>query len=350
MALRSEGLKAVDDHGGSLERAKALFPDAPEPWIDLSTGINPHPYPLFTLPATALTRLPEEKGLAGLCATAARAYGAPSGENVAAAGGTQILLPLVASLIPAGRALVLGPTYAEHARAAALVGHKVEETEDFGRLAGADLAVVVNPNNPDGRVVTRAALLGLARTMRAKGGLLVVDEAFMDVGPREESLIPDVDEGDIVVLRSFGKFFGLAGVRLGFALAAPETAARLRAWLGPWAVSGAALAYGTKALADRHWQEAMRARLAAEAEALDRLFANNGVRAEGGTSLYRFFRHDRTQSLFRFLGERGILTRRFAAHPRDLRVGLPAGPDERKRLEDALADWSAYHFSKEHAG
>jgi cobalamin biosynthetic protein CobC len=350
MALRSEGLKAVDDHGGSLERAGVLFPGAPQPWIDLSTGINPHPYPLFAPPATALTRLPEEKDVTAVCALAARAYGAPSGENVTVAGGTQILLPLVASLVPAGRALVLGPTYAEHARAAALAGHRVGETDAFEHLARAGLAIVVNPNNPDGRVVRRAALLDLARTLRAKGGLLVVDEAFMDVGPREESLAGDTGGGNIVVLRSFGKFFGLAGVRLGFALAAPETAARLRAWLGPWAVSGPALAYGARALADRQWQEAMRNRLAAEAEELERLFERHGFRTEGGTSLYRFLRNDRTQSLFRFLGERGILTRCFKGRPRDLRVGLPAEPEGMLRLEEALAQWPVHHPSKEHAG
>ncbi len=343
MALRSEGLKAVDDHGGSLDRADALFPDAPKPWIDLSTGINPHPYPLFTLPATAFTRLPEEKGVAELCAIAAHAYGAPSGENVVAAGGTQILLPLVAALVPAGQAHVLGPTYAEHIRAAALAGHRVEETNAFERLADADLTIVVNPNNPDGRVVKRAALLDLARTLRAKDGLLVVDEAFMDVGPRpdthDESLAPDIGEGNIVVLRSFGKFFGLAGVRLGLALAAPEAALRLKARLGPWAVSGPALAYGTKALADHRWQQAMRLRLAAEAEGLDRLFAQYGFPVLGGTSLYRFFRHEQAQPLFRFLGERGILTRRFPEHPRDLRVGLPAGTAGAERLAGALARW-----------
>jgi len=347
MTLRSEGLKAVEDHGGNLERAEALFPEAPKPWIDLSTGINPHPYPLLALPATTFTRLPEEKRLAELCATAASVYGAPSSTNVVAAGGTQILLPLVTSLVAAGRAHILGPTYAEHARAAALTGHHVEETENFEALAGADLAMVVNPNNPDGRVISRAALLNLAGRLQAKGGLLVVDEAFMDVGRRAESLAGDVDKGNIVVLRSFGKFFGLAGVRLGLALAAPETAARLKAWLGPWAVSGPALEYGIRALADREWQDGMRARLSAEAEALDRLFASHGLHAEGGTSLYRFFRCDQAQSLFRHLGESGILTRRFIDRPQDLRIGLPAGADEMKRLADAVAKWSAHRRSKE---
>ena len=165
-----------------------LFPGAPEPWIDLSTGINPHSYPLFPLPATALTRLPEPADVARLAAVAAHAYGAASEKNVVAAPGTQILLPLVAALVKPGRAAVLAPTYAEHARAAGLAGHAVIETDSVDALAEADLAVIVNPNNPDGRTVERSRLLDLAGILRRKGGLLVVDEAFMDVGARGASL------------------------------------------------------------------------------------------------------------------------------------------------------------------
>src|SRR5262249_38750118 len=152
-----------------------------------------------------------------------------------------------------GRAAVLGPTYAEHARVAALAGHAVREVTALDELAGADLAVVVNPNNPDGRLLRHDALLDLAD--RLAPGLGVVDEAFMDVAPPDASLAPEVARPNLVVLRSFGKFFGLAGVRLGFALASPAIASQLRAALGPWAVSGPALAIGTVALADAAWIE-----------------------------------------------------------------------------------------------
>ncbi len=247
------------DHGGSLGRARSLFPHAPEPWVDLSTGINPHSYPLFDLPATALTRLPEPGRANELAAVAAQAYGAPSPRHVALAPGTQILLPRVFSLKKPGRAAILGPTYAEHARAAALAGHSAVEVSEFSALADADLAVVVNPNNPDGRVVSRADLLSLAEMLRRRGGLLVVDEAFMDVGPQAESLCGDVGQGGIVVLRSLGKFFGLAGVRLGFAVASEDVAQRLDAEFGPWSVSGPALEYGIRALGDQAWQTVSRA-------------------------------------------------------------------------------------------
>lgn len=331
---------SVTDHGGSLARAGVLFPHAPEPWIDLSTGINPHSYPLLELPATAFSRLPEPGRVVQLAGIAAAAYGAPSAAHVVPAPGTQILLPLVASLVPAGRARVLSPTYAEHRRAAAIAGHEVSDVTDFEALFEADLAILVNPNNPDGRIVERSPLLALAESMRRKGGLLVVDEAFMEVGPRGESAAGDVAEEGLIVLRSFGKFFGLAGVRLGFALAAEKYARRLDAVLGPWAVAGPSLELGRMALADTDWQENMRKRLATEASALDNLFARYGLTAAGGTNLFRFFRTDEATRLFHVFGRHGILVRNFVERPFDLRVGLPSNGAEMKRIDAALQDWA----------
>ncbi|QPC92414.1 threonine-phosphate decarboxylase CobD [Mesorhizobium sp. INR15] len=334
------GATAAVDHGGSLGRARALFPRAPQPFVDLSTGINPHSYPLFELPATALSRLPEAARAHELAEVAAHAYGAPSPANVVSAPGTQILLPRVASLIAPGKALVLGPTYAEHARAAAIAGHAVSEVDDFEALADADLAIVVNPNNPDGRVVAREKLLYMAERLRAKGGLLVVDEAFMDVGPRRESLTGDVGQGGIVVLRSFGKFFGLAGLRLGFALSDARTVERLETQFGPWAVAGPALEYGIRALADIAWQDEMRASLSAAAARLDALLARSDVAVAGGTTLYRYLHLPDAGGLFAALGERGILLRHFADRPHVLRAGLPGIEEEWQRLQSALAEWA----------
>ncbi len=331
------------DHGGSLGRARSLFAHAPEPWVDLSTGINPHSYPLFDLPATVLARLPEPGRAGQLAAVAADAYGASSPRHVALAPGTQMLLPRVCSLVKPGRAAILGPTYAEHARAAALAGHSVTEGPDFSALSHADLAIVVNPNNPDGRIVPRADLLSLAAALRRRGGLLVVDEAFMDVGPMDESLCGDVGQGGIVVLRSFGKFFGLAGLRLGFAFASPQIAEHLDAGFGPWSVSGPALEYGIRALGDTAWQEAMRRRLAAETSRLDDLLAAHGVPADGGTSLFRHVTTDEAAGLFHALGQAGILVRNFTARPRALRFGLPAGEGDWQRLEAALSVWRDFN-------
>jgi cobalamin biosynthetic protein CobC len=326
----------ITDHGGSLGRARRLFPQAPEPWVDLSTGINPHSYPLFDLPATALSRLPEPAQVRELNAAAAAAYGAPSARNMVAAPGTQILVPRVMSLVAPGRALVLGPTYAEHARAAALAGHEVREVGDIGSLAGADLAIVVNPNNPDGRLVERETLLDLAAALRARGGLLVVDEAFMDVGPREQSVAGDVGQGGLVVLRSFGKFFGLAGLRLGFAIAPEHVAQRLEAELGPWAVAGPALEYGVRALGDIGWQGNMRSRLQGEAARLDALLRRFGLEVTGGTTLFRYVQTADAPSLFAWLGQHGILIRNFTWSETALRFGLPGSEAEWARLEGAL--------------
>jgi len=329
----------VLDHGGSIANARELFPGAPEPWIDLSTGINPHSYPFFDLPQAALTRLPEPARIAELCAVAAQTYGAPSAANVAAAPGTQILLPLVMRLVDPGRAMILGPTYAEHARAAALAGHRVIETDRFQDLAAADLAVVVNPNNPDGRVVESDRLLDLGAVLARRGGLLVVDEAFMDVGPVGASLGGGADRDGIVVLKSFGKFFGLAGLRLGFALALPTIVKRLDDELGPWAISGNALEYGLKALADRGWRSAMQTRLGQEAARLDALLACHEIMVTGGTSLFRFVEHQHAATIFHRLGTEGILVRRFDRLPNCLRFGLPEGGAELERLDKALTGW-----------
>lgn len=325
------------DHGGSLARAARLFPCAPQPWLDLSTGINPHSYPFDTLPASAFARLPEDSRLEVLQATAARAYGAPSGAHVVAAPGTQILLPLVAALAARARAAVLSPTYAEHRRVAALVGHEVVETERLEDLERADLAILVNPNNPDGRVVGKAPLLDLAAVMKAKGGLLIVDEAFMDVRDNRESLAPHAEAGGFVVLRSFGKFFGLAGLRLGFAVGPEALIAHLRARLGPWAVSGPALEIGIAALADTAWQEAMRQRLKKKAARLDAVLQRTDLNVVSGTDLYRFVHARDARAVFRQLGRAGILVRAFERDAHALRFGLPGSEDDLARLAHALS-------------
>jgi cobalamin biosynthetic protein CobC len=325
-------------HGGDLAAARQLFANAPEPFIDLSTGINPAPYPLPHLPDDLFARLPDATALRRLAEVAARAYGAPSADHVVCAPGTQALLPLVAGLVPPGRAAILSPTYAEHVRAAALAGHHATEVTAFDRLGEARLAVVVNPNNPDGRILARSALLNLADALQRSKGILVVDEAFADVVPPDVSLA-DAARANVVMLRSFGKFFGLAGLRLGFALAAPDLARCLRALLGPWAVSGPALHVGAIALADESWRTATRARLAEAAQRLDRLLARAALEIVGGTSLYRLTQCRRSGDLFRHLGHAGILVRRFADDPSRLRWGLPKTPDDWQRLSAALAAW-----------
>jgi cobalamin biosynthetic protein CobC len=284
-------------------------------------------------------RLPEPAALDAVAAAAARAYGAPSAAYVVAAPGTQILLPLVAGLARPGRAAVLAPSYPEHARAAALAGHDLNAARTLGQCADANLVVVGNPNNPDGRVFARTELLALAKDLRRHGGMLVVDEAFMDVGPSATSLAGDVGCGNVVVLRSFGKFFGLAGARLGFAVASPALAARLRAALGPWAVSGPALAVGAKALADTVWIERTRVRLEKAAARLDAVLRGASLDVIGGTNLFRLARMPAAAGLFDHLGRAGIWVRAFTDNKDWLRFGLPANERAWRRLNVAMASF-----------
>ncbi len=323
-------------HGGDLDAARRLFPGAPEPFVDLSTGINPNPYPLPRFPADLFARLPAPDAGRALAAVATRAYGAPSAAHVVPAPGTQILLPLVAALARPGCAAVLAPTYSELARAAALAGYSVNAVREIGDIGDVRLVMLANPNNPDGRLHGKDALIALAQELRLRGGILVVDEAFMDVGPLDASLAPEVSRGNIVVLRSFGKFFGLAGIRLGFALAAPALAARLSAALGPWAVSGPALAVGAKALADAAWIARTRRQLAEAAKRLDAILTGAGLEVVGGTSLFRLAWTPAANALFHQLGRAGILARVFPDDAGWLRFGLPGNASQWRRLQAAI--------------
>jgi cobalamin biosynthesis protein CobC len=246
------------------------------------------------------------------------------------------LLPLVAALAPPGRAVIITPGYSEHSRAASLAGHTVTAIGDIDQCGDATLVIVGNPNNPDGRIFPQSDLVALAKTLRRRNGVLVADEAFMDVGRPDQSLAGDVACGNIVVLRSFGKFFGLAGLRLGFALASPPLAARLRAHLGPWAVSAPALTIGTQGLAYAVWIERTRRRLDKAAQRLDGILSGAALTIVGGTSLFRLVRTPPAGALFAHLGRAGIFVRAFPEHPDWLRFGLPANEDAWRRLKKAL--------------
>lgn len=323
-------------HGGDVGQAKALFPDAPQPWLDLSTGINPIPYPLPPISPEAFRRLPSPCDRRDLERAAAAAYGTDDPAWVVAAPGTQAPIEVLPRLRPPGRVAVVAPTYAEHAHAWERAGHAVAEVPGLDPPPDADVAVVVNPNNPDGRRWPGSVLRPLAATMAARGGWLVVDEAFADLEPAVDSLARDLPDAT-VVLRSFGKAYGLAGVRLGFAIARPPVADCLRQALGPWAVSGPAITIGRAALADPGWlSEAILAR-AADAARLDRLLESAAAgKVVGGTCLFRLLEREDAPALFAHLGQRGIWVRRFQQNPSRLRFGLPGSDAEWHRLAAAL--------------
>ena len=264
------------EHGGNLFAARKAYPQAPEPWLDLSTGINPYAYPFAHPPLESFTRLPQPDELRALEAAAAMAYRAPAAAEVVAAPGTQAIVNWLPRLLPARRVGILGVTYCEHARSWAASGAELTVVEDLCGLEDKDIAIVVNPNNPDGRLIAAADLHALAAVLGKHGGLLIIDEAFVDFLEPGASAVPDSAESGVVVLRSFGKTYGLPGLRLGFAIAAKPVAEKLRAALGPWPVSGAAIAIGSTALTDAAWLAATRARLHADASALDKILAAAG--------------------------------------------------------------------------
>jgi cobalamin biosynthesis protein CobC len=327
---------ALAYHGGGLATARRLFPRAPGPWLDLSTGINVSAFP-FTAPSLdSYTRLPEAEAVAALEAAAAARFGLGPRAAIVAAPGTQALIQLLPRLIGATKIAILGFTYSEHERVWTQSGAAVAFCDRLDDLAGADAAVIVNPNNPDGRLCATGDLCDLARDMSANGKNLIVDEAFADVLPPNASLAPLLPLPGTIVLRSFGKAYGLAGVRLGFALGDAALTGAIRDALGPWAVSGAAAEIGAQAYRDSDWLTGQAAQLAKDSARLDALVQAAGFELIGGTPLFRLARHPAARAIFRRLCEAGVLTRPYAQRPDWLRFGVPHGDADFARLETAL--------------
>jgi cobalamin biosynthetic protein CobC len=338
--MRSRGVSGVDVdglmvHGGRLDEAARRFPEAVLPWLDLSTGINPWPWE-GAPPAIDLRRLPSPDELTALERAAAASFGAAT-MAVAALPGSEIGLRL---LVPAGLPApyhVLAPGYRTHAEA--LPGARAITPAELDAAAETGGTILLaNPNNPDGRTFAPERLLALAATLAARGGWLVIDEAFADATPAC-SVLPHL-RGDepVVVMRSFGKFFGLAGIRLGFACGHPTMIEAMRARLGSWPVSATAIALGTAAYRDDRWSAATRVRLADAAAALDGLLRAHGSAPVGDSPLFRLITTDDAAALFTRLASAGILTRRFDYAPGWLRLGLPDGPAALARLDAALRD------------
>lgn len=305
-------------------------------WIDLSTGINGLPYPIGEISPDSWARLPEAQSIGVLEAAAASAYGAVDPNCVVAAPGTQALIQWVARLVPTRKVSILGFTYGEHERVWRQAGAEVVICEDVNALIEADVAIVVNPNNPDGKVVEVETMLKLADDLTQRGGTLIVDEAFMDVMAPGASLAPHLPCGNAIVLRSFGKAYGLAGLRLGFALGAPNFTTALRSALGPWSVSGPAVEIGCRAMQDGEWLLAAKARLESETARLDDLLRRGGFALVGGTPLFRLAHHDQAALWFERLGRVGILVRPFPARRDWLRFGIPHATPHWKRIEAAI--------------
>ncbi|WP_409993314.1 threonine-phosphate decarboxylase CobD [Plasticicumulans sp.] len=320
------------EHGGRLNAAAARYRIDRADWLDLSTGINPDGWPVPQLPAEVWQRLPEDDD--ALPIAVEQHYGRP-GLPVA---GSQAALATLPRLRAACRVGVIGPTYGEHAHAWQRAGHEVR-TLTVGAVEAAlgqlDVLVAVNPDNPTGRLLASSTLLGWHRRLAARGGWLLVDEAYMDAEP-SESLLAVREQPGLIVLRSLGKFWGLAGVRAGFVFAEADLRAALAGLLGPWSVSGPARAVAVRALADTHWQDHARACLGHAARRFARLLTRHGLPPAGLTALFQWVPHPAAAELHEGLARRGVLVRHYA-EPGGLRFGLPPDEAALRRLELALA-------------
>lgn len=308
------------DHGGGIDAALARFGGARTDWLDLSTGINPRPYPLGVLAASCWGALPDRGATLALERAARAFWRVPEGAMVLAAPGASSLIARLPGLRPPGRVHVPGPTYNEHAASFAAHGWEVCDDADDPQAR-----VLVHPNNPTGRFYG-AADLGAP--------LSVIDESFCDVAP-ERSLVSETVRPGVIVLKSFGKFWGLAGLRLGFAIGPADLIARLAEMLGPWPVSGPALELGARALRDPDWARETRVRLNEDAARLDAMLRRAGADIVGGAALFRLARVGDAVAWQDRLAERRILVRVFPWSEDLIRLGLPDG-DGWARLEAAL--------------
>lgn len=323
------------EHGGRVGAAARCFGIPVAHWLDLSTGIAPWSCPIPGIPEACWRCLPEDGD--GLEAAAADYYGNP---RVLALPGSQAAIQGLARLRGAETVAVLAPSYGEYAAAWQGAGHRVVRFAADALEAAAERATVVilaNPNNPDGRYFSRSRLLALARSLALRGGWLIVDEAFADADADETLAVSagTAEGAGLIVLRSLGKFFGLAGARVGFILAGPDVVDRLREFVGPWAVAHPARWAARHALANRTWQSSQRQALQAASSRLADLLRQAGWGDPSGTALFRYLVRPDAETCYRALARRGILVRHFAA-PAALRFGLPGNEAEWQRLRDAL--------------
>jgi cobalamin biosynthetic protein CobC len=320
------------EHGGKIRQAALRYGIPPEDWLDLSTGINPLGWPVPAIPPECWLRLPEPDD--GLEHAACGYYGCKS---LLAVAGSQAAIQALPDLRSPCRVGVLAPTYAEHGYAWAQAGHAVELLafdEIESGLDRLDVLVLVNPNNPTGERFSVEALRAWHDRLAARGGWLVVDEAFMDATP-EHSLAAYAGTEGLAVLRSLGKFFGLAGARVGFVLAWPELLERLNEAQGPWTLAHPARHAARLALADEAWQKMARQHLVNSSRRLADLLSQFGLAPSGGTALFQWVECKRAPTLYEALAQQGILMRRFD-DPAGLRFGLPGAEAEWRRLEQAL--------------
>ena len=306
------------DHGGQLESACALYGGLPENWIDLSTGINPEPYPVLPFSSDDFQRLPSMSTHKALIAAAREFWSVPKSAHVVATAGASAAIAALPSLLSPNQVAIPHPTYNEYEAAFKAAGWCVSNSAQAAQ-------VVVHPNNPDGR---------LWRAKELTRPICIIDESFCDVNP-QNSLIAESGKPGRIILKSFGKFWGLAGLRLGFAIGVDPVLEQLDYRLGPWAVSGPALRIGAAALSDPTWARKTRRRLYSDSARLDKLMIAKGARLYGGCSLFRLYEVRDAKVWQAKLGQHRIWSRIFPYSKSFLRLGLPP-QSHWARIEKAL--------------
>lgn len=320
------------EHGGRLQQAARRYGIPRDRWLDLSTGINPVGWQDTTVSQASWNRLPEEED--GLLEAAQVYYGA---ENLFPVGGSQAAIQALPRLRARSRVGVPVLGYNEHAHRWSQAGHDVVPLApaEFALAVGSlDVLVIANPNNPTGDRFAPGQLLEWHAHLSSRGGWLVIDEAFIDTTP-QYSVARFTDREGLIVLRSLGKFFGLAGARVGFVLSSPVLAQALKEWLGPWTIAGPSRLVAKAALEDREWQESTRRRLRSEGARLRELLASCGLQPTGGCDLFQWVAGPDATAIHGHLARQGILTRHFGGGP-SLRFGLPATEQDWQRLDAAL--------------
>lgn len=306
------------DHGGKLDAAVKRYGGKRQDWLDLSTGINPMPYPMPRLPSDAWTALPDQAAFERLYGFARNFWEIPKDAAILGASGASAIIAALPRIKTPANVCIPGPTYNEHGAAFSAAGWSL----------GSDTSnalVAVHPNNPDGYIWKESEL---------DAPLVIIDESFCDVVP-DKSFIHLANRPGTVILKSFGKFWGMAGLRLGFAIGDPKIIEELSHLLGPWQISGPALSIGAEALSDPQWAEETRARLTTDSARLDGLLLGKGADLLGGTMLFRLYQVKNAAAAQERLAKKHVWSRTFPYATDWLRLGLPAH-GRWAQLEDAL--------------
>ena len=326
------------EHGGKLLEAAKNYKIPLDQWMDLSTGINPQGFPVTAIDPEDWARLPQDND--GLMQAAQTYYGA---RDVLPVAGSQAAISALPRLRSQGsRIAILQPAYAEHKHAWREGGFAVTDfaASDINAAVDQhDVVVLINPNNPTGARFGMDECLDWHRTLQKREGWLIVDEAFMDTTP-EQSLVRVADRPGLIVLRSLGKFFGLAGARVGFVFSHPIFLEFLGDLLGPWTISGPSRAIARHALTDHYWQQKMRLQLGVNGQRLKNLLMQYDLTPSGGTDLFQWVQSSKADLIHETLARQAIWTRLFE-EPTAMRFGLPGSEAHWRQLEQALQDLQA---------